>query len=527
MANAVPSAKTSNRQWWVLAVMAFCMFVTVMDNTILTAALKSIQSQLSATNAQLQWSTDAYTLTFAALLFSAGVLGDRYGHRRILTAGLVLFAVVSAVAAFATDTTQLIVWRAVMGVVAAVVPGCSMAVVTHVFPVAQRAKAVALWSVSAGVGIAAGPVIGGALLDKFWWGSALLINTPLAGIAAVCIVLLVPDTRDPAPGRLDLLGVALSIAGIGFLVYGIISGGNATSWTGIGVLGPIAAGIALLGVLIWHESRTANPALDLSLFRRREFSAGSAALSTIYFALLGASYVAVFYVQVLRGFSPLQFGLLTLPVALGAIVAGARSAAFVERSSAASVIAVGAGAMALSFLGYAVINANTPIAVFIVLQGVTGIGFGLTLSPAMAVALSVVPQNRAGAASAVVNALRNTGSALGVAAIGSVLGSVYRARLGDRIDVLPAALRAEAGNSLGSTLFTTQRASRGLGPHTPVLIDSARSAFVAAMHWAFVVSAAFAAVAVLVSVCWIPGPRKNARATPAAHPVDRPAQPVD
>ncbi|MEV7752235.1 MFS transporter [Streptomyces griseofuscus] len=515
MAEADPTVHPDRRRWAVLAVMSFCMFIVVMDNTILVVALKSIQQSLSATNAQLQWTMDAYTLTYAALMFTTGVLGDRLGHRNVLVFGMLFFTVVSTFGAWSGDTAQLTLWRALMGVGAAVVPGCTMAVITNAFPPAERAKAIGLWSVSNGLGIACGPVIGGALVSEFWWGSALLVNVPLAGLAMLAIVLLVPNTKAPQPGRLDIAGVALSASGVGLIVYGVIAGGEPAGWLRAPVFGPIAAGGVLLGTLVWHSRRAANPALDLPLLRTREFAAGAATMSLTFLLVNGASFVLVFYVQILRGFSPLQSGLLMLPVAVGAVLTGQRSDALMARFGSAAVVAAGAITLCAGCTGFALLDLHTGIWVFIVLQFVSGLGFGATLAPSMTAALSVVPKARSGAGSALANTFRQLGTALGVAVLGSLLGTIYRNQLGDRIEILPQQARGEAGNSIGSTLLAVERARAGGDGSGPAelsrfarraaeLVTAAQDSFLVAMRVTMVVSAGVALLAAAAAMLWLP-----------------------
>ncbi|MCF2529676.1 MFS transporter [Yinghuangia soli] len=487
---ALPQEAGHPRRWLILIVMMLCMFITVMDNNIMTAALASVQESLGATNAELQWSMDSYTLTFAALMLAAGVLGDRYGRRLVLVGGLLFFAAASAFGAWSGDPAQLIGWRAAMGIGAAVVPGCSMGVISNVFPEGERAKAFALWSISAGLGIAAGPVIGGALLGGFWWGSVLLVNVPFALVAVVLTLMFVPENRDPAPGRLDLAGVGLSIAGVGTLVFGIISGGEPAGWGRAIVLGSIGAGILILGLLLVVERRVGNPAVDLSLFRKRSFAAGSAVLCTSAFAIMGAGFVLVFYLQVARGFSPLKAGLLMLPVALGAMVSGALGASLADRFGYVAVVAPGALLMAASLAFYGTIEQDTSLVVIEIAQTAAGLGFGATLAPVMAVALSEVPPARAGAGSAIANTMRHTGTALGIAVLGSVLGSVYRGQLGSAGDGLPD----EAVSSLGATL----RAK-------PEIAEPAHAAFMDALHASMLVGAGIALLCAVVALTCLPG----------------------
>jgi EmrB/QacA subfamily drug resistance transporter len=480
------------RRWLIVAVMALCMFVATMDNTIMTVALAEIQEDLGASNAQLQWSMDSYTLTFAAFLFTTGLLGDRFGRRLVLVIGLLFFAVTSVAGAMSDTPAQLIAWRGLMGVGAAVVPGCTMAVITSVFPIEERAKAIALWSVSAGVAIAAGPIIGGAMLGAFWWGSALLINVPFALAAVVAIWLLVPENRDPSPGRLDLLGVLLSITGIGSLVYGIIKGGEGTDWLTASVLSPIALGLVLLTILILVERRIKSPSLDLALFRDRSFAAGSAVLHTSFFAVMGVSYVMVFYLQVLRGHSPLEAGLLMLPLAIGSMAAAGRADTLAAKLGGPGNVTVGALFMAVAFVGYAQMGEETSLWLFCVVQVVTGFGFGLTFASAMAVTLAHVAPAKAGAGSAVANTLRHMGTALGIAVLGSVLGTVYRSSLGVEFT---ERLSAEEATSLGGTL----RAAGG----DPALVQRAEESFVDAMHAAMWVSGGVSLLTAVISLVWL------------------------
>lgn len=491
------------RRKLILLVMMLAMFITIMDNNIMTAALAEVQRELSASNAELQWSMDSYTLVFAALLFTAGVMGDRYGRRRVLIVGLLFFTVVSAIGTWSDDATQLIIWRGAMGIGAAVVPGCTLAVVTNVFPEKERAKAVAMWSLSAGLAIAAGPVVGGALLGAFWWGSVLLVNVPLALVAVALIVMYVPENKDPNPGRLDLAGVALSIAAVGALVYGIISGGEPDGWGRPIVLGPIAAGVVLLVVLLAVERRIENPSLDLSLFRKRSFATGTMVLFASAFAVLGGGFLMVFYLQVARGYSPLKAGLLMLPVALGALVTGARSDALTAKFGHVPVVAAGGLLMAASLAWYATIDLDTALWAFCVGQAVVGMGFGLTLSPVIAVTLSEVPRARAGAGSAIANTMRQTGAALGIAVLGSVLGSVYRSELGPAGD----GLSDEAASSLSGTLHAA-----------PDLSVPAHAAFMDAFSAAMWVGAGIGLVCSVVAVLWMP--RRPFAAVPPPAPAE-------
>jgi EmrB/QacA subfamily drug resistance transporter len=497
------------RRWYILTAMALCMFIATVDNTVMTVGLATIQDQLDASNAELQWSMDAYTLTFAALLFTAGLLGDRLGRRRVLLAGLTLFLVTSVAGAFSGDPTQLIAWRALMGVGAAVIPGCTMAVIATVFPAEERARAIGLWSTSAGIGIAVGPVLGGGLLGAFDWGSLLLVNVPFVVVAMAMIVVLVPANQAPVERHFDVIGVLLSIAGVGSLVYGIIAGGEHSSWLVAEVLGPIALGIVLICALVVYERRAAYPSVDVALFRDRLFAVGSVVLAVSFFVGTGGTFVLSLYLQQLRDFTPIQAGLLMLPLAAGAMVAGARAAQLVGRLGRSRALGLCGAGMAVSCAGFAVMDADTTLVLFEPALGVLGLSFGGAFAIGMASAMSVVPPARVGAGSAVANTVRHMGTALGIAVLGSVLASAYQAAMSDSSH----GLAHGAVTSLGSTL----QAVAALAPaeRAGVLAD-AQSAFVSGLHSAMWVSAGLGLLAgVLALVSLRPRP-VAAPAEPAA-----------
>ncbi|KAB7837199.1 MFS transporter [Streptomyces mobaraensis] len=522
-----PSEAGHPRRWLIVGAMSLCMFIAVMDNTVLTVALASIQKDLDASNASLQWSMDAYTLTFAALLLTAGLLGDRYGRRKVLVAGLVFFALVSAAGAWSGSAGQLIGWRAAMGVGAAVVPGCTMAVITTAVPRHERAKAIGLWSAAAGVGIAAGPIIGGALLEHFWWGSALLVNVPFVLVAIGLIVFCVPENRGGnSTARIDLPGVLLSTAATGALVFGIIEGGERSTLADAVVWVPLVASVLLYAVLAKVERRAANPAVDLGLLRRPRFAAGSGALAIIFFTAMGASFVVVFYLQILRGYSPLDSGLLMLPLAVGSMISAGVSDGLVKRFGAASAIAVGAVLMSAGLGLIGLLGASTPIWRFGAAQFVGGLGFGLAFSAAMAATVAMVPEEKAGAGSALANTARHVGSALGIAVLGAVLGAVYRHKLGDTTDPLPASVRDQAGDSLGSTAGAlrevTERARELQGARDAAsqaelkellpavrsartILDRAADAFLDALQTTMWLTAGIGLLSAVVALVWLRG----------------------
>ena len=291
------------------------LLIVVIDNTILNTALPTLARVLHAGTSSLQWITDAYTLCFAALLIPAGALGDRFGRRRSLIAGLTVFALGSAAAAFAAGTGELIGARVVMGLGATFVMPATLSILNAVFPPKERAQAIAAWSAVAGAAIVIGPTLGGLLLSHFWWGSVFLINLPLAAVALAGVVLIVPETADPARSRFDIPGVVL-VAGALFAIVDAIIEAPGRGWTGPVTLGLGGAGVAALAAFVWWELRTSDPLIDLRVFTSRAFSAAAGAVTVIFFALFGSLFLLTQFLQLVQGYSPLAAGVRALPFAL-------------------------------------------------------------------------------------------------------------------------------------------------------------------------------------------------------------------
>ena len=264
------------RRWVILSVLIVSLLAIVIDNTVLNVALKTIaepRGGLGASQSQLEWAINSYTLVFAGLLFTFGVVGDKIGRKRMLIIGLVLFGVASLLSAYSRTPDQLIFARAAMGLGGAAVMPQTLSIISNVFEPAERPRAIGLWAMAVGIGFAIGPVLGGLLLDHFWWGSVFLINVPVTALGALAAVILVPESRNHEAGGIDYVGVLLSIAGLVLLVYGIVQGGDIGSWVHPGVLGPIIGGLVILAVFGWWETRVAHPSLDVRLFRDPRLSA--------------------------------------------------------------------------------------------------------------------------------------------------------------------------------------------------------------------------------------------------------------
>ncbi|MQA33076.1 DHA2 family efflux MFS transporter permease subunit [Modestobacter roseus] len=490
--------------------MVVCLLMVIMGNTILNVALPTLQRELDATQGELQWAIDSYILVFAGLLFSWGVLGDRFGRRKVLLAGLTIFAIGSVLAAFSDSALELIGWRALMGVGGAAVQPATLAVITNVFPARERGRAIGLWAGASGLAVAGGPLAGGLVLEHYWWGAVFLIGVPVAAVGVLGILLVVPESKDPAPGRLDVPGVLLSIVALAGLVFGIIRGGS-DGWSAPQTWAPLGGGLLLLALFVWWQRRTDHPALDVTLFRNPAFSAAAGALALNFFALQGATFYLVYYLQGVRGYSPLASGASLVPVALGIVLMAPRSSGLAERFGAKAVCATGFTLITVSFAGIQLLDADTPVWLVLTVLALQGIGMGSVLAPATESIMSVVPREKAGAGAAVNNAVRQVGGALGVAILGSVLAGAYATRLGADVDALPPAAREQAGESIIGTLAAVERARAAGGEAAAgagAVVEPAREAFVGAMHLTAVGTAGCAVVAAVVVLVWLPGRRR-------------------
>ena len=509
------------RRWVILAVLITSLMAIVLDNTVLNVALKTIASPtagLGASQSQLEWGINSYTLVFAGLLFTFGVIGDRIGRRRMLIAGLAAFGLFSLLTAYAHSPDQLIWARAAMGLGAAAVMPQTLSIITNVFDPGERARAIGIWAMAVGIGVAIGPIVGGLLLAHFWWGSVFLINVPFTAAGAAAVRLLVPESKNPDPGRIDYVGVLASIAGLVLLVYGIIQGGDKGSWVHPDVLGPAAGGLAVLAFFAWYESRHKHPSLDVRLFRDPRLSSAVGALALVFFGMMGAFFFLSFYLQSVRGYSALQAGLLSLPFAAGQMLMAPRSAALVSRFGTKAVTATGLLVVAGALTGYQMLGISTPIWVLGVLFFVQGAGMGSVMPPATDAVMSVVPREKAGGGSALTNTARQVSGALGVAILGSILAQAYRGQLSPHLTALPAQARGPATASIAATQTVAAR----LGPAGRNLAGFADSAFVHAMHITTLISAAITLLGVLVVLIWMPG--RSRPGSPAGEA--RPAAPV-
>lgn len=507
----VSPTEVNPKRWAILAVLVTSLVVVILDNSVLNVALKTIQIALDATQSELIWSINSYVLVFAALLFTWGVLGDRYGRKRILVIGLILFGLASALSAFSTSPEMLIATRGLMGIGAASVLPVTLAIITVVFPPHERGKAIGFWAAAVGASVALGPIVAGLLLEKFWWGSVFLINVPVVVLGVIGILWLVPESKNPNPGKLDPVGVLLSILGLILLVYGIIHAGDTGNWLTISSLGAILAGVAILVLFVVLEHRSDHATLDLALFKIKSFSVPLIATTLTFAAMSGSLLFLAFYQQIVRGLTPLQAGLQTLPVAIGQLLAAPNSARMVNKFGFRKVVITGLVITSIAFTMFTLLTEDTATWQMLIIFFILGYGLGNTIAPSTAQMTMSIPPARSGAGSAVQNTVRQVGAALGVAIVSTIVATIYsnqmKLALSNAAISLPNQLANEVTDSVGSAFGATGALAQsgqlptGLaGQIQELAIDSYMTSF----HSAVLIGAAVVLVALIVMAWKMP-----------------------
>jgi EmrB/QacA subfamily drug resistance transporter len=479
-------------------VLCFSLLVIVLDNTILNVAIPTIVRDLDATNSQLQWMVDAYTLVFAGLLLTAGSLGDRFGRRGALQVGLVVFGLGSLASAFATSSGQLIATRAFMGIGGAFIMPATLSIITNVFPARERGKAIGVWAGTAGLAGVLGPLTGGFLLEHFYWGSIFLVNIPIVIVGLLAGVFLIPTSKDPSAPRLDPIGAVLSIVGLTVLLYGIIEAPQ-DGWTDPLILGCFVLGVAVLGGFLLWEAHTDHPMLDVHFFDNPRFTAASLGIMMVFFAMFGATFLLTQYFQFVLGYTPLETGIRFLPIALCMMILSPLSARFVHRIGTKLVVGTGLMMVTAGLISWASLSASSSYWPDIIWrQALMASGMALTMAPATESIMGSLPLGKAGVGSAVNDTTRQVGGAMGVAVIGSVLASIYGSQVGDFLHgkPVPSGTAEEIKQSLGKALQA--------GKVVPNLSTTAIDAFIDGMHAGVLVAAGVAFLGAVIAFVWLP-----------------------
>ncbi|MEZ3161490.1 MFS transporter [Microbacterium sp. BWT-B31] len=502
---AAPEARAGRRGWAALAVLMLPVLLVSVDNTVLSFALPSIAIDLTPSSIEQLWIIDAYPLVLASLLVTMGTLGDRFGRRRMLLIGATGFAVISAAAAFAPTAAALIAARAAMGVFGAMLMPSTLSLLRSIFTDrAQRRLAIAVWAAMFSAGSALGPIVGGLLLEHFAWGAVFLMAAPVLLPLLVLAPLLVPESRDPNPGRIDALSIVLSLATMVPIVYAI----KEFAVEGFAGVAPIlfAAGVAFGVLFVRRQRRLETPMLDMALFRRGSFSGAIVVNLLSVIALVGFLFFVAQHLQLIVGLSPLNAGLALLPGLVAMIVSGLVVVPIAARVSPRILIP---GALAFSVGGYLVVAAvasDGSLAVLIAAFVALGIGIGMAETVSNELILSSAPPEKAGAASAVSETAYELGAVLGTAILGGILAAMYRAHL-----VLPAGVSADAAHAARETLAGAVAASRSQGPVLGAqLRDAAAHAFDAGVGVTALIGAGLVVVAAVVAAMTLRGSRASA-----------------
>ena len=489
-----------DRRWWTLAVLCLSLLIIVVGNSSLNVTLPTLSRELHATTSELQWVVAVYSLVFAGLLLTAGAIGDRFGRKGALQAGLALFLVAAGLAAFSTAMWQLITCRALMGVAAAFIMPSTLSILVNVFPPGERPKAIAIWASITGAGGALGPVASGYLLGHFWFGSIFLVNLPIIAIALLAGRVLVPKSRDPQQAALDPVGAALSIIGLVTLVYGLIEAPG-RGWGSPATLATFTGAIVVLALFAVWERRVDEPMLDVRYFSNPAFSVGTSGMVLVFFALFGMFFVLTQYFQLVLKYSPLAAAAGGLPYAMVMILLSPATPRLTARFGAHRVVAGGMVLLAGGLFLFTRVSVHTAYLYMVVCILPMAAGMALSMSPMTGSIMSAVPTRRAGAGSAMNDATRELGASLGVAVLGSILSSRYTHRLVRLSAQLPPASRHNATASLGGAL----RAASQLPPAAAQSFAfDARNAFVAGLRTAVTVGGALSVIAAVLVYRYLP-----------------------
>jgi len=508
--------RAGRREWIGLAVLTLACLLYVMDLTVLHLAVPAISADLQPTSAQLLWIIDIYGFFVAGSLVTMGTLGDRIGRRRLLFVGAAAFGVVSLLAAFSTSAEMLVVNRALLGIAGATLAPSTLSLIFHMFQdEQQRARAIGVWIGAFSAGGAIGPVLGGLLLERFWWGSAFLLALPVMGLLLLLGPRVLPEYRDPDAGRLDLLSAAMSVAAVLAVIYGL----KETAQDGFGWVPalPILAGLVVAALFVRRQRLLADPMIDIGLFRITAFNAALATNFLAIFVAVGYFLFVAQYLQLVVGLSPLQAGLWSLPSAFGFIVGSQFGPRLVQRVRPALLIA---GCLALSAVGLAVLSRVGTTGGLVPLVAASLI-ISLGLAPVFGLTTELIvgsaPPEQAGAASGISETGAELGGALGIAILGSVGVAIYRGELADR---LPAAVPPGAAAAVRDTLGSAVDAAAQLPERlAATVLEAAREAFVRGMQLSSAIAAVVAAglaVLALVMLRHRPAPSAGAQPEPAA-----------
>ncbi len=491
---------TGVRKWWALVGVSLAVVAVGLDSTVLNVALPTLAAALHASESDLQWFSSGYFLVLAAAMLPAGLLGDRYGRKKVLLGGLALFGCGSGLSAYSTTVAQFLVARALLGVSGAAIVVMAISSLTVLFSTAERPRAVGVWALANFLAMPLGPILGGWLLTRYWWGSVFLVNVPVVAVGLVATAALVPESRALVRPGVDPVGVLASTAGLVTVTYGLIGAGR-DGWWSPGALGSIGLGVGMLaGFFAWERRLTrrpgGQPVLDLTLFRSASFTWGAILTAVAVLSMIGVLFTMPQFFQGVQGADAMGSGVRLLPLVAGLVAGAVPADRLVRRVSATFVAAGGFALLAIGLWSASRTTVNASSITVAAWMAVVGAGVGLAMATASSAALVQLSEERSGVGSAVLQAVNKVGGPFGTAILGSVLSAGYLAHL----DV--ASLPAHAAATVRQSVFGGLAVARSTGSVT--LLHSVRAAFVRGMDGALVVSAAIALAGMILALIYLP-----------------------
>jgi DHA2 family multidrug resistance protein-like MFS transporter len=487
--------QSGTRRWWALAAISVAVLAVTLDVTVLTVALPTLAGALGASEAELQWFVTAYTLALVAGMLPAGLLGDRYGRKRLMVGGLLLFAAGSLGCAYAPSAPAFIVARVALGFAGAALIVVALSVLTVLFDETERARAIGVWGAANFIGLPLGPILGGWLLTNAWWGWIFLLNVPVAMVGLVAVIALVPESRAARRPAIDGIGVILSAVGLVALMYGIVEAGD-NGWLTAGAIGSTVAGLVLLAAFLVWERRVREPLVDVSLFSSRSFSWGVVCTALGVFGLFGVLFALPQYFQAVGGLDPQGSGFRLLPAVIGLIAGALPADRVAARVGPKLTVAAGSLIVATGTVVGSTLSTTSGDAFIAGWTFIVGAGGGLAFATAASAALVELSADRAGVGSALLQAVVKLGPAFGASILGSVLNATYQAQLN------LAGLPADAADAVKSSVFAGIAVAQQVG--SAELLDNVQHAFVAGVDAAALLTAGVCVVAALLAALFLP-----------------------
>jgi EmrB/QacA subfamily drug resistance transporter len=484
-----------NRRWWALGAMCFALFMIMLDNTVVNVALPSIQRSLNASTSSLEWTVNAYTLSFAVLLVTGGRLGDLFGRRKVFLAGVVIFASASAAIGFSPSDTWLVAWRAVQGVGSALMMPATLSIITNAFPPEERGKAIGTWAGVSAMALAIGPVVGGFLVESVSWQSIFFLNVPVAVGAVVISLFAVRESRDETVARsVDIPGVATLTIGLAALVLALVEG-NEWGWGSPRELAMFAVAAVGLTAFALVERRRSSPMVDFNFFRSRTFLGANIVAFIVSFAMLAMFFFLALYMQNIRGYSPLEAGVRFLPSTVMIIIIAPLAGRLADRVGSRPLITFGLLCVSGALFWQSHLTVSSGYGALLPGFMLMGVGMGFVMSPMSLAAMNAVDRAKAGVASGILSMNRMVGGTFGVAILGALVATLGRSKIDQLLPQVPAADRARLAGSLGSG---------GVQHGVPAqVIDAGQQAFVYALHYGLLLGSAVALLGALTALLLI------------------------